>query len=95
VTDAAPHAENRAKILRLARNADQLFIEAVFLERDRSLALASHHLTAWEAGAIAREAGVRHVMPFHHSARYLSEPDVLRDELFASFGAADRTAMTA
>jgi ribonuclease Z len=94
VTDAAPHAENRAKIQRLAQNADQLFIEAVFLERDRSLALASHHLTAWEAGVLAREAGVRHVTPFHHSARYLSEPDVLRDELFESFDA-DRTAMTA
>jgi ribonuclease Z len=95
VTDAAPHAENRAKILRLAQNADQLFIEAVFLERDRPLALASHHLTAWEAGAIAREAGVRHVTPFHHSARYLSEPDVLREELFASFEASDQGTMTA
>jgi ribonuclease Z len=95
VTDAAPHAGNRAKILRLAQNADQLFIEAVFLECDRSLALASHHLTAWEAGAIAREAGVRHLTPFHHSARYLSEPDVLRNELFQSFGSADRQAMRA
>src|SRR5215213_6847716 len=35
VTDAASHPENRAKILQLARAADQLFIEAVFLERDR------------------------------------------------------------
>jgi ribonuclease Z len=87
VTDAAPHAENRAKILHLARGADQFFIEAVFLESDRPLALASHHLTAWEAGGIARAAGARHVTPFHHSARYLSEPDVLRQELFESFGA--------
>jgi ribonuclease Z len=85
VTDAAPHPENRAKILQLARAADQLFIEAVFLERDRPLALASLHLTAWEAGSIAREAGVRFITPFHHSARYLSEPDVLREEVFESF----------
>ncbi|KFG69726.1 MBL fold metallo-hydrolase [Microvirga sp. BSC39] len=95
VTDAAPHADNRAKILRLADKADQLFIEAVFLECDRPLALASRHLTAREAGALAREAGVRHVMPFHHSARYLSEPDVLRDELYESFGTADRRAVSA
>jgi len=94
VTDAAPHADNRAKILRLADKADQLFIEAVFLECDRPLALASRHLTAREAGALAREAGVRHVMPFHHSARYLSEPDVLRDELYESFGTADRRAVS-
>lgn len=95
VTDAAPHLENREKILRLAREADQLFIEAVFLERDHPLALASLHLTAWEAGSIAREAGVRLVTPFHHSARYLSEPDALREELFESFRAADRNAMRA
>lgn len=95
VTDAAPHAENRTKILRLADRADQLFIEAVFLERDRPLALASHHLTAWEAGALAREAQVRHVTPFHHSARYLSEPEVLKREVFESFKAADAPAMTA
>lgn len=95
VTDAAPHPENRDKILRLVREADQLFIEAVFLERDRPLALASLHLTAWEAGSIAREAGVRNVTPFHHSARYLSDPDMLREEVFASFRAADRKAMEA
>jgi ribonuclease Z len=95
VTDAAPHPGNRAKILQLVRKADQLFIEAVFLECDRPLALASHHLTAWEAGDIAREAAVRHVTPFHHSARYLSEPGVLREELFGSFGASDTSAMTA
>ncbi len=95
VTDAAPHAQNRARILRLAGGADQLFIEAVFLERDRSLAVASRHLTAWEAGDIAREAGVRHVTPFHHSARYLNEPGVLRQELFESFSADGATAMTA
>lgn len=95
VTDAAPHAQNRAKILKLAEKADQLFIEAVFLERDRPLAEASRHLTAWDAGAIAREAGVRHVVPFHHSARYLSEPDVLREEVFESFGGAATRAMMA
>jgi ribonuclease Z len=95
VTDAAPVPENRAKILHLAREADQLFIEAVFLERDRALAFASLHLTAWEAGSIAREAEARYVTPFHHSARYLSEPDVLREEMFESFRAVDRKVMHA
>jgi len=95
VTDAAPHRENHEKILLLARNADQFFIEAVFLERDRPLALASHHLTAWDAGDIAREAGVRHLTPFHHSARYLSEPDVLREEAFARFRTYEREPLSA
>lgn len=85
VTDAAPHAENRQKILTLAEGADQLFIEAVFLKKDRHLAEASRHLTAWEAGDIASEAGVKHVTPFHHSTRYLGEPDALRRELFRGF----------
>jgi len=95
VTDAAPHERNRARILQLAGGADQLFIEAVFLEADRPLALASHHLTAWEAGAIAREAGARHVTPFHHSGRYLAEPEALRQELFESFHAGNASAMSA
>ncbi|WP_230533327.1 ribonuclease Z [Microvirga roseola] len=85
VTDAAPHADNRARIVRLARGADQLFIEAVFLESDRHLAVASHHLTAWEAGAIARQAGARHVTPFHHSARYFADPEALRREVLERF----------
>ena len=95
VTDAALTPDNREKILRLAREADQLFIEAVFLERDRPLALASLHPTAWEAGSMAREAGVRFVTPFHHSARYLAEPDALREELFESFRTVDRNARRA
>jgi ribonuclease Z len=95
VTDAALHAENRAKILKLADKADQLFIEAVFLENDRHLAEASLHLTAWEAGAIARAAGARHVIPFHHSARYLAEPDVLRRELYDSFKGGEAQSLTA
>jgi ribonuclease Z len=52
-------------------------------------------LTAWEAGAIARGAGARQVTPFHHSARYLSDPDVLRQELFESFHAGEARAMSA
>lgn len=95
VTDAAPHAENRAKILELIEGADQLFIEAVFLRRDRHLAEASRHLTAWDAGALAREAGVRHVNPFHHSARYLADPDVLRQEVFESFGTGEPRSLIA
>ncbi|MEZ0171305.1 ribonuclease Z [Microvirga sp. TS319] len=95
VTDAAPHAENGARIRRLAKDADQLFIEAVFLESDRPLAEASRHLTAWEAGSLAREANVRRVTPFHHSARYIAEPDALRQELAESFQAGEARSLTA
>lgn len=85
VTDTGFTEENREKILFLAREADQLFIEAVFLERDHELAAASRHLTAFQAGLLAHKAGVRDLNVFHHSARYLGEPVALRHEAFRAF----------
>ena len=84
-TDAADTAENRTRIVRLARDADHLFIEAVFLHADRALAEATRHLTARAAGEIAREAGVRRVTGFHHSARYAEDPEALARELRQAF----------
>jgi ribonuclease Z len=86
VTDAAPSACNAEKILALADNVDQFFVEAVFLERDRTLAEASRHLTAREAGRLARAANARRLTVFHHSARYMDEAQALRQEAFAAFG---------
>jgi ribonuclease Z len=87
VTDAADHAANRARIVRLAARADHLFIETAFLDRDRALAEATRHLTAKAAGEIAREAGVGRVMPFHVSGRYLADPEEISGELHEAFGA--------
>ncbi|MCB5177512.1 ribonuclease Z [Microvirga lenta] len=85
VTDAAFTEENRDKILSLAREADQLFIEAVFLDRDHALASASKHLTARQAGELALKARVRELNVFHHSPRYLEEPAALKREAFRAF----------
>ncbi|MGO4570899.1 MBL fold metallo-hydrolase [Microvirga sp. 2TAF3] len=85
VTDTAPTKANAEKILALAHDVDQLFIEAVFPERDRALAEAALHLTAWEAGRLARAARARRLTVFHHSARYENEPDALRAEAFRAF----------
>jgi ribonuclease Z len=84
-TDSAFTRENQEKIVSLARDADQLFIEAVFLDRDRLLAEASRHLTAAQAGRLARMANVKNLTVFHHSARYLEEPDALPREAFKAF----------
>jgi ribonuclease Z len=86
VTDAADHAANRARIVRLAAGADHLFIETAFLHRDRALAEATGHLTAQAAGEIARAAEVGRVTPFHFSGRYLADPEVLATELYDAFG---------
>jgi ribonuclease Z len=85
VTDAAGTPENARAIAALACGADQLFIEAVFLERDRALAEATRHLTAAEAGRIARRANAKHLNVFHHSARYLDSPDLLREEAVETY----------
>jgi ribonuclease Z len=85
VTDAAGTPENEAKVLALARDADQLFIEAVFLEEDAQIAARRLHLTAAHAGRMAREAGARHLVPFHFSPRYLDRPEALRAEVEQAF----------
>jgi ribonuclease Z len=80
VTDVADNARNRAAIAEFARDADLLFIEAVFLEKDRDHAERKAHLTARAAGEIARAAAVRSAVPFHFSPRYLGREDELRRE---------------
>jgi ribonuclease Z len=93
VTDVADTAENRARIVRLARGADVLFIEAAFAEADSALAADRAHLTTTAAGEIARAAGARRVEPFHFSTRYEGEDDRMMAEVQAAF--ADRSANAA
>ncbi len=85
VTDVADTAENREGIVRLARGADVLFIEAAFAEADRALAAARAHLTTAAAGEIARAAGARRVEPFHFSTRYAGEDDRMVAEVEKAF----------
>jgi ribonuclease Z len=86
VTDVAPHARNFAAIIDLARDADQLYAEAVFLDRDRAIATARRHLTARQAGTLARRAGVLRFVPFHFSPRYATRGEDLVNEAMAAFG---------
>jgi len=85
VTDVADTAPNRRAIVRLVRGADLLFIEAPFAVADAALAADRAHLTTEAAGAIAREAGVRRVEPFHFSPRYEGEEGRLMNEVQAAF----------
>jgi len=81
VTDAAYTPANAAKIIDLARGADYLFIEAAFLDAERERAGERHHLTALQAGLLARQAGVARAIPFHFSPRYQGMEDKLREEV--------------
>jgi ribonuclease Z len=85
VTDAGYTDANVARIVALAREADQLFIEAAFLDEDSTTAAGKYHLTAAQAGRIGRMARARHLVPFHHSARYLDRPDALAQEARRAF----------
>ncbi|MFW5908760.1 MAG: MBL fold metallo-hydrolase, partial [Desulfosalsimonas sp.] len=85
ITDAAFHAKNVEKIIKLARNADHLFIEAAFLEKDKDIADRKKHLTAVQAGRIAAEAGVKRYTLFHFSPRYSGCYEELEKEAAESF----------
>jgi ribonuclease Z len=58
----------------LAEGCDMLVIESTFLDEDVQLASDHGHLTAGQAGRVAKDAGVRHLVLTHFSQRY-SEPD--------------------
>lgn len=86
VTDGAAHPANEARLLSLVAGADLLFHETCFLEADRALADSTCHFTARFAGALARKARVKRLVPFHFSKRYISRPGALVDEASRAFG---------
>ena len=80
ITDALASPDNCRKIEELARDADILFIEAAFLESEKENAKRKYHLTAREAGDLARRAGARHMQLFHFSPRYTNRAeDLIRE----------------
>ncbi|OEU97818.1 MULTISPECIES: ribonuclease Z [Streptomyces] len=54
----------------LAEGCDLLVLESTFLRAETELAEVSGHLTAFQAGRVAAEAGVRHLVLTHFSQRY-------------------------
>lgn len=80
VTDAADNVHNRETLAAFLGETDLLFIEAVFLQADRTHAERKAHLTAAAAGSIARAAAVRVAVPFHFSTRYMGQEEALRQE---------------
>ena len=80
-TDVLHSAENERRLAALAADADQLYIECVFLDEDADHAARKFHLTARQAGRIARAARARLVVPFHFSPRYAEREAELRAEL--------------
>jgi len=85
IVDTAYSKSNKGKIIELAKNANHLFIETAFLERDRDIAEKKCHLTAWQAGSIAGKAGVKQFTPFHFSPRYKGLGHLLEKEAMDAY----------
>ncbi len=85
VVDVLYNEDNARRIIELVRGADQLFIEAPFLEGDAAHAAARYHLTAHQAGMLSRRATAKQCIPFHFSARYSGEEHSLAAEALAAF----------
>jgi ribonuclease Z len=63
----------------IARGAKVLICESTYLEQDRALADEYLHMTARQAGELAKEAGVGQLILTHFSARY-RDPEELGNE---------------
>jgi ribonuclease Z len=85
VVDNQYSPNNARRIVSLARNADLFYCEASFSQTDQEMAKDRFHLTATQAGLLARTAEVKRLVPFHFSRRYQTEPNRLRDEALSAF----------
>lgn len=92
VVDCAFTNSNIEKIVRLAQSADVLFIEATFLDADAAIAKQRRHLTARQAGAIARLASAKRLVTLHYSPRYRGQAHLLYQEAQEAFANADPSA---
>src|SRR5690242_18072454 len=85
VVDARYDEENEAKILTLAKHADVFYCESPYLDSDAEKARDRYHLTARQAGIMARKAGVRDLVVFHFSPRYTGQGETIEQEAQEAF----------
>ena len=86
VTDLRYTDDNVRVLEELLVGVDRLYIESVFLDEHAAHGARKHHLTARQAGDIARRLGARSVVPFHFSPRYEGRAEALRSEVRAAWG---------
>jgi ribonuclease BN (tRNA processing enzyme) len=82
-TDFADTPDNRRRLVELAGEAHSLFCESAFMLEHAEQAERTRHLTTRACAEIANLAGVRHLLPFHFSRRYIRDVGALYGELAA------------
>ena len=85
VVDARYDEANEAKIVELAQGADIFYCEAPFMDQDAHKARERYHLTAKQAGLMAKKAGARELVVFHFSPRYTDLGHQITAEAQAAF----------
>jgi ribonuclease Z len=85
VVDARYDEENEAKIVALAQGSDLFYCESPYLDVDAGKARDRYHLTAKQAGLMARKAHVRDLVVFHFSPRYTGQGEALEREAMEAF----------
>ena len=85
VTDALYNDENARRIIELSGESELMFIEAPFLHADADNAAQKYHLTARQAGMLARQAGAKRMVLFHFSPKYKKMGDLLHHEAMSAF----------
>ena len=86
VTDLRFTEANIDQLSRHLLDVDLLYIESVFLDAEREQAARKNHLTARQAGEIARRLRARRLVPFHFSPRYRGREDEVRAEALSAWG---------
>jgi ribonuclease Z len=69
-TDFGFSKDNFDKVVSFAKDADHLYCESRFLEKDEEQARKTYHLTAPQVAIIANKANVKCLHLFHHSYKY-------------------------
>lgn len=85
VADILGSEENIRKVVEMVKGSDILFIEAYFLDRDKDRAKERYHLTAKQAGRIAREGCIERLVVFHFSPKYMDIPQEVVKEAEEEF----------
>lgn len=72
-------------MIRIAKDSDLLVIESSFSQTEKERAKETLHLTAYDAGIVARKAGVKRLVLTHISQRYDARPEILVKEAKKNF----------